>query len=54
MIYGHIHTDTALDFWPLIRVRDRMLNAGADLNGYRPVTFEELVVNNERFKAKHP
>lgn len=54
MIYGHIHTDTALDFWPLIRVRDRMLNAGADLNGYRPVTFEELVVNNERFKAEHP
>ena len=53
MIHGHIHTDTDLDFWPLIRARDRMLNAGADLNGYRPVTFEELLANNVRFKAEH-
>ena len=54
MIYGHIHSDTTVDFWPLILTRDHMLNAGADINGYMPVTFEELVANNERFKAEHP
>lgn len=54
MIYGHIHSDTTVDFWPLILTRDHMLNAGADINGYMPVTFEELVENNERFKAEHP
>ncbi len=54
MVYGHIHNDTELDFWPLICSRDHMLNAGVDVNGYRPVTFEEMVENNERFRAEHP
>ena len=26
------------------------LNAGVDINGYKPVTFDELVENNEAFK----
>ena len=33
MIHGHIHNDTRADFWPLIRNRDRVLNAGVDING---------------------
>ena len=48
MIHGHIHADTNADFWPLIRCRDNVLNAGVDLNGYRPVTFDELVENNRK------
>ena len=28
-----------------------MLNAGVDINGFEPVTFEEMVVNNERHKT---
>lgn len=53
MIHGHIHADISADFWPLIQRRDHVLNAGVDLNGYRPVTFDELVENNRRFKAEH-
>ena len=50
MIHGHIHANTQDDFFPLIVARDRMLNAGVDINGFRPVTFEELLENNIRFK----
>lgn len=52
MIHGHIHANTHDDFFPLIAARERMLNAGVDINGYRPVTFGELVENNARFKAR--
>ena len=53
MIHGHIHVDTGADFWPLLRCRENVLNAGVDVNGYRPVTFDELVENNRKFKALH-
>jgi len=53
MIHGHIHADTRADFWPLICCRDNVLNAGVDVNDYRPVTFDELMENNRRFKATH-
>lgn len=52
MIHGHIHNDTRADFWPLIAARERILNAGVDINGFMPVTFEELVENNASFKEK--
>ena len=50
MIHGHIHNDTGADFWPLLAARDNVLNAGVDLNGYQPVTFDELLENNRVFK----
>lgn len=53
MIHGHIHGDVSTDFWPLIKDRDRMLNAGVDINHFEPVTFEELLRNNAEFKAKN-
>lgn len=53
MIHGHIHNDVTLDFWPLLRTRERVLNAGVDINGYAPVSFEELLDNNVRYKAEH-
>ncbi len=52
MIHGHIHNDRRADFWPLIAARERVLNAGVDINGFMPVTFEELVENNARFKGE--
>ena len=52
MIHGHIHGDTTGDFFPLICRRERLLNAGVDINGYAPVTFAELVENNARFKER--
>lgn len=53
MVHGHIHANTDADFWPLLRVRDNVLNAGVDVNGYMPVTFDELLENNRRFKETH-
>ena len=53
MIYGHIHNNTGDDYWPLIMRRPRMLNAGVDVNGFEPVTFEELVTNNAKFRQRH-
>lgn len=54
MIHGHIHENTDMDYWPLLVTRDRILNAGCDINNFEPVTFDELVENNTRFKAQHP
>lgn len=53
MIHGHIHNDTSADFWPLLRKRENVLNAGVDINGLRPVTFEELLENNRQWKNAH-
>ena len=53
MIHGHIHANTDMDFWPLIRARDNVLNAGVDVNNFEPVTFDELLENNRRFKETH-
>lgn len=53
MIHGHIHIDTSSDYWPLLRVRERVLNAGTDINSFQPVTFDELMENNRQWKATH-
>ena len=53
MIHGHIHANTDMDFWPLIATREKVLNAGVDLNGFQPVPFDELLANNIRFKKEH-
>ena len=51
MIHGHIHNNRHMDYWPLLQVRERVLNAGVEINGYAPVTFEELLENNAKQKA---
>ena len=51
IVYGHIRNNTNVDFWLMIRVNPRMLNAGVDINGFVPVTLDETIGNNERFKA---
>lgn len=51
-IHGHVHNNTDNEHgWQFIRQSPRLLNAGVDVNGYLPVTFDELVTNNEMFKA---
>ena len=52
MVYGHIHNNTNVDYWPLIATKDQMLNAGADINGFSPVTLDEMIHNNQQFKAR--
>ena len=50
-IYGHIHNNTRDFYWPLLRQMDHALNAGVDINGFRPVTLPELIENNARHRA---
>ena len=45
MIHGHIHENTDMDYWPLLVARERVLNAGCDINNFEPVSFQELVEN---------
>ena len=52
MVHGHIHNNTGALYWPVIKENPRLLNAGADINGFEPVAFDEMVTNNERFKAE--
>lgn len=53
MIHGHIHNDTDIDIFPLLQKRENVLNAGVDINGFMPVSFEELIDNNRRFKQEN-
>jgi len=50
MVYGHIHNNTDSDYFPLLRFRENALNAGVDINHFRPVTFNEMIKNNKKFK----
>ena len=53
MIHGHIHCNTSYDCWPLIKARENLLNAGVDINGFEPVSLDELIENNAEFKRLH-
>ena len=53
MVFGHIHGNTDADYWPLIAQSERMLNAGVDVNGFQPVTFQELLNNNKLHKQRN-
>lgn len=48
-IFGHIH-NARNRAWEFMKDEPRALNAGCMLNQYMPVTFDELVKNNERFR----
>ncbi len=50
MIHGYIRNNTDMKYWPFIKNNPRILNAGVDINGFSPVTFEQLRINNECFK----
>ena len=52
MVFGHIHNNTGAEYWPLIAKSKRMLNAGVDVNGFTPVSFDEMVINNTDFKER--
>jgi calcineurin-like phosphoesterase family protein len=52
MIHGHIHNNTEAEYFTLIRNMPALLNAGVEINGYKPVSFRELLENNERFKQE--
>lgn len=49
LIYGHIHGKRD-DTYEFMKTRERALNAAACINDYVPVTFHELVKNNQKFQ----
>lgn len=49
-IYAHIHNKKD-DTYEFMSKRERALNAGCMINNYMPVTFQELVLNNNIFKS---
>lgn len=52
LIHGHIHNSRGEVFE---YIRDHLpcaLNCGVDINGFEPVTFEELLVNNNRWYGR--
>lgn len=52
-VFGHLHCrrDEVYEFMSRF---DNALNAGCMINGYRPVTLEELIENNLRFRQTTP
>ena len=52
MIHGHLHNGE--QFYDILKDLPRMLNAGVDLNGLKPVTLEELNRNNKIFYSNPP
>jgi len=50
MVHGHIHNGRNGEYFPLLQSLPNILNAGVDINGFQPVNFDELLINNERFK----
>lgn len=49
-VYGNIHNRRGMTY-EFMRTLDRALNAGAPVNGYRPVSFDELIKNNRHFNG---
>lgn len=55
LIHGHIHNRRNVDSY--LHIRDRLpcaLNAGVDINHYEPVSFEELIANNNAWYKREP
>lgn len=51
-VHGHIHIRRD-DVYEFMSRYDNALNAGCMINGYRPVTLDELIENNLRFRKGH-
>ena len=52
MIHGHIHNNREAFYFPTLQKMPNLLNAGVDINEFRPVELDELVKNNETFKSE--
>ena len=49
-IHAHIHNKKDGLTFEALRQMDNALNAGVEINNYRPVTLEELILNTRKFK----
>ena len=48
MVHGHLHQARGPEYG-MLRQMPRVLNAGVDVNFYRPVTLPQLIENNRAF-----
>ena len=48
-IYGHVHAREEFPYKDVLYSMENAFNAGADVNGYKPVTFDALMRNNSAF-----
>ena len=51
MIHGHIHNQRN-HAYEILKTLPRVLNAGVDVNFYRPVPLDELVENNRKYYSE--
>lgn len=51
-IHGHIHNAKS-DAFRFLQNQEKALNAGCMINDYAPVTLEELIENNRKYKEVH-
>ena len=51
MVHGHLHNQRN-HAYQLLRTLPRVLNAGVDVNFYRPVTLAELIENNRKYYSE--
>ena len=51
LVHGHIHNNIYPQYRAIFDLPNA-LNACVEVNGYTPVTFEELIANNDAFKQK--
>ena len=51
MIHGHIHNQRN-HAYEILKTLPRVLNAGVDINFYRPVLLDELVENNRKYYSE--
>ncbi len=48
-IYGHIHNNTDMDTYQIMKNRKNAYNAGVDVIGFEPCTLDEVIEKNEKF-----
>ena len=53
MIHGHLHNSGG-HFYEILQTLPKVLNAGVDVNGMKPVTLQELIENNRIFYSTPP
>lgn len=51
LVYGHIHNNTKDFYWQLLKTMDNAFNASVEINNFEPCTFNELVINNIKYKS---
>ena len=51
-VHAHIHNKREGLVFETLKKMDNALNAGVEINEYKPVTLEELISNNIRFKVQ--